>query len=368
MKIKVITVAGTRPNFVKIAPLIKEISRHKEAEQVFVHTGQHYDKQLSKLFFRDLKIPKPDINLEVGSGSHALQTGEVMVRFEKILHQIKPDLVVVVGDVNSTLACALTAKKLGIRVAHVEAGLRSFDMSMPEEINRVMTDRIADFLFTTEETANKNLMHEGIDKSKIFFVGNVMIDSLLGHREKAKSSRIIKKLSLEKRNYAVLTLHRPSNVDNEGMFSKILDIIDEIQKRIRVVYPMHPRSNGSMAKYRLLEKAKAMKNLTLTEPLGYLDFLCLMDNSRLILTDSGGIQEEATVLNVPCITLRNNTERPVTAEQGTNLLISTDKNQVIEKAFEVINGKIERNKKTPELWDGKAAKRIVEVLVGHFKR
>ena len=368
MKIKAITVAGTRPNFVKIAPLIKELERHKEVEQVFVHTGQHYDKQLSKLFFRDLKIPKPDINLEVGSGSHALQTGEVMVRFEKILHQIKPDLVVVVGDVNSTLACALTAKKLGIRVAHVEAGLRSFDMSMPEEINRVMTDRIADFLFTTEETANKNLMREGIDKSKIFFVGNVMIDSLLGHREKAKSSRIMKRLGIEKRNYAVLTLHRPSNVDNEDMFSKILDIIDEIQKNIRVIYPMHPRSNGSMAKYRLLEKAKAMKNLTLTEPLGYLDFLCLMDNSKLILTDSGGIQEEATVLNVPCITLRNNTERPVTVEQGTNLLISTDKKQVIEKALEAINGKIERNKKIPELWDGKAAQRIVEVLIGHFKR
>lgn len=368
MKIKVITVAGTRPNFVKIAPLIKEIGRHKEVEHVFVHTGQHYDKQLSKLFFRDLKIPKPDINLEVGSGSHALQTGEVMVRFEKILHQIKPDLVVVVGDVNSTLACALTAKKLGIRVAHVEAGLRSFDMSMPEEINRVMTDRIADFLFTTEETANKNLMHEGIDKSKIFFVGNVMIDSLLGHREKAKSSRIIGRLGIEKKNYAVLTLHRPSNVDNEDMFSKILDIIGEIQKSIRVVYPMHPRSNGSMAKYKLLEKAKAMKNLTLTEPLGYIDFLCLMDNSRLILTDSGGIQEEATVLNVPCITLRNNTERPVTVEQGTNLIVSTDKTKVLDKAMGVIKGKIKVGNKTPELWDGKAAQRIVEALIGHFKR
>ncbi len=367
MKIKVVSVAGTRPNFVKIAPLIKEMGKYKEIEHIFVHTGQHYDKQLSKLFFRDLKIPKPDINLEVGSGSHALQTGEVMVRFEKILHKIIPDLVVVVGDVNSTLACTLTAKKLGIKVAHVEAGLRSFDMGMPEEINRVMTDRIADFLFTTEEAANRNLANEGIDKRKIFFVGNVMIDTLLGHREKAKSSDILKKLNITKKNYAALTLHRPSNVDNEVMFNRILDIIYEIQKHIKVIYPTHPRSNGSITKYRLLEKVKGMENLTLTEPLGYLDFLCLMDNSKLVLTDSGGIQEEATVLGVPCITLRNNTERPVTVEQGTNLLVSTTKERVIKKAFEVIDNKVNFRNKIPELWDGKAAQRIVKVLVDHFK-
>ena len=359
---KILSVVGTRPNFIKIAPLAREMSKHPEIRQVLVHTGQHYDKGMSKFFFDDLDIPKPDINLGIGSASDATQTAKIILEFEKVLLREKPDLVVVVGDVNSTLAASLAAAKCKVKVAHVESGLRSFDRNMPEELNRVITDHIADFLFTTEESANKNLIAEGIDKDKIFFVGNVMIDSLLSHKEKSKQSKILPKLKLEKNNYSVLTLHRPSNVDNREALAYVLDILEEIQKKIKIVFPVHPRTLKNLDNFNLMGKVKSQKNLIITEPLGYLDFINLMGNSKFVITDSGGIQEETTVLGVPCITMRNNTERPVTFEQGTNVLVSTDKNKIIE-AFNRLLRTPNFNARIPKLWDGKAAKRIVDILI-----
>ncbi len=359
---KIICVVGTRPNFIKIAPLIKEMEKHSEINNLLAHTGQHYDKEMSRLFFDDLEIPKPDINLGVGSASDSTQTANIMIGLEKVFLKEKPDLVVVVGDVNSTLAAALTAAKCKIKVAHVESGLRSFDRTMPEELNRILTDRISDFLFTTEESANRNLANEGIDKNKVFFVGNVMIDSLLSHREKAKKSKILSKLNIKRSEYAVLTLHRPSNVDNKKSLEQVIDILDKIQQKIKVVFPIHPRTLKNINKFKLDEQLKNQKNLIITEPLGYLDFLALMSNSRFVLTDSGGIQEETTVLGVPCITMRKSTERPVTVEQGTNVLVSTDKSKIIESAHKLINGYNPKGR-IPKLWDGKAAQRIVNILL-----
>ena len=365
--LKIMNVVGTRPNFIKIAPLIREMGKHKEIKQVLVHTGQHYDEAMSKAFFEDLEIPKPDINLGVGSASDAVQTAKIMLEFEKILAKEKPDLVVVVGDVNSTFAAAITAKKCGIKVAHVEAGLRSFDMAMPEEINRILTDRVSDFLFTTEESGNKNLINEGIDKNKVFFVGNVMIDTLLNHKEKAKKSKILSKLKLSKNDYAVLTLHRPSNVDNKKSLNCNLDILNKISQKIKIIFPVHPRTLKNIKKFELDKKIKNLKNIALTEPLGYLDFLCLMSNSKFIITDSGGIQEETTILGVPCVTMRNNTERPVTVKEGTNILVSTNKDKIViacNKLIQYANIK----GKIPKLWDGRAAERIVKILLkSHFK-
>tara|TARA_Y100000310_G_C20681751_1_gene816393 strand:+ start:498 stop:1583 length:1086 start_codon:yes stop_codon:yes gene_type:complete len=359
---KILSVVGTRPNYMKIAPLIEEFEKHK-VEQVLVHTGQHYDKKMSKLFFEDLQLPKPDINLGVGSGSYEEQTIKIKKNLKKILTREKPNLVVVVGDVNSTVAAAEVAHELGIKVAHVEAGLRSFDRTMPEEVNRIRTDEISDFLFTTEKSGNENLVKEGVSKEKVHFVGNVMIDTLLKHKEKSDSSNILEKLNLEKSSYCSLTLHRPSNVDNKEDFENILSILEKIQEKIKVIFPIHPRTKKNLEKFGFDDKLKTMENLIITGPLGYLDFLCLMTNSKFMLTDSGGIQEETTVLGVPCITLRKNTERPVTVEQGTNLLVSVNKNKVVEKAFEIINNKINVANKIPELWDGKAAERIVNVLL-----
>jgi len=275
---------------------------------------------------------------------------------------VSTSLVVVVGDVNSTLAASLAAAKCKVKVAHVEAGLRSFDRNMPEELNRIITDHIADFLFTTEESANKNLINEGIDKKNIFFAGNAMIDSLLSHKEKSRQSKILSKLKLEKNNYAVLTLHRPSNVDNKKSLEYVLDILNEIQKNIKIVFPVHPRTLKNINNFKLNDKIKSQKNLIITEPLGYLDFLNLMSNSKFVLTDSGGIQEETTVLGVPCITMRNNTERPVTVEQGTNVLVSTDKNKIIEASNKLING-FNFKPKVPRFWDGKASERIVDIIL-----
>lgn len=359
-------IAGTRPNFMKIAPLIEQFKKRK-IDNILIHTGQHYDREMSRLFFDELKLPEPDINLGVGSGTYGEQISAVISRLENVLIKEKPDLVVVVGDVNSTLAGALIAKQLGIKVAHVEAGLRSFDMGMPEEINRMLTDRISDFLFTTEESANRNLLNEGIGSKKIFFVGNVMIDTLLKHRESSNKSGILEKLDLEENRHCILTLHRPSNVDNRESLENIASILDKIQEKIKIVFPAHPRTKKNLSLFRLDKRLASMKNLILTEPLGYLEFLCLMSNSRLVLTDSGGIQEETTVLGVPCITLRENTERPVTAEQGTNLLISTNKYKVIEKSIEIISNKNPIKNRIPELWDGKAAERIVKVLMEKVK-
>ena len=365
MQFKVLSVVGTRPNFIKIAPLVKETKKRKEIRHVLVHTGQHYDKAMSKLFFDDLEIPKPDVNLGVGSSSDVTQTAKIMMKFEKVLMKEKPNLVIVVGDVNSTFAAAITARKCGIKVAHVESGLRSFDLSMPEETNRILTDHISDFLFTTEESANKNLINEGIDKNNIYFVGNVMIDTLLKHKEKAQKSPILKKLNLKKGNYAALTLHRPSNVDDEDSLKYILSILDAIQRKIKIIFPMHPRTLKNIKKFNLFQNLKNQKNLIITEPLGYLDFLSLMSNSKFIMTDSGGIQEETTVLGIPCITMRNNTERPVTVERGTNILVSTDRIKILEAANNILKGATFKAK-IPPLWDGKAAKRIVQVILKNF--
>ncbi len=369
--IKVICVVGARPNFMKIAPIIEEIKKHEDMEDmeyILVHTGQHYNKEMSAVFFDDLKLPRPGVYLGVGSGSHAEQTARIMLAFEKVLVQEKTDLVIVVGDVNSTIACSLVAVKLQIKVAHVEAGLRSFNWEMPEEINRVLTDRIADFLFTTERDANKNLEKEGIPNEKIFFVGNVMIDTLMKNRKKAEEkSTILKKLGLEKDKYAAMTLHRAEIVDKKEALANILSAIDRIQEHIKLVYPIHPRTNKRIKEFGFEKILDKMKNLIVIDPLGYLDFLKLMSNSKFVLTDSGGIQEETTVLGIPCLTLRNETERPVTVEQGTNIIVGTDKERIIEESMKILQGKRKRGE-IPELWDGKAAERIVDILANTSKK
>lgn len=364
---KIVSIVGTRPNFMKIAPLANEFKKYKIGH-VLIHTGQHYDKEMSKFFFDDLGIPKPDADLGVGSDTREKQIGLIRQKLEPILKREKPDVVVVVGDVNSTLAGAEAAKNLGIKVAHVEAGLRSFDKAMVEELNRMETDRISDFLFTTEESGNENLIKENIGKENIFFVGNVMIDTLLSHKEKAKKSNILDKLKLNKKEYCTLTLHRPSNVDTKEGFNNIIYILEKLQEKIKIAFPVHPRTRKNIQKFQLEGRIKNMKNLIITEPLGYLDFLCLMDNSKLVLTDSGGVQEETTILGVPCITLRNNTERPVTVEEGTNIIVSTDKDKVIKKANDILDGKIKFKDKIPKLWDGKAAERIVKVILKQFNQ
>ncbi|MGD9488989.1 MAG: non-hydrolyzing UDP-N-acetylglucosamine 2-epimerase [Calditrichaceae bacterium] len=360
---KIINVVGARPNFMKIAPIQRVMSAHKNIETRLVHTGQHYDERMSKLFFEDLQLPKPDVYLNVGSGSHAVQTAKVMMEFEQVLLAEKPDLVVVVGDVNSTAACSIVAAKLGVRVAHVEAGLRSFDRTMPEEINRILTDAISDFLFVTEQSGLMHLKNEGINDSKVHFVGNVMIDSLVYFLEKARQSKIMNELNLDQKNFALVTLHRPSNVDNKDHFLNLLHAFEVIEKDINIVFPIHPRSRKMIASFGLQKKVDQMKNLMILEPMGYLDFMNLMQNAKLVLTDSGGIQEETTYLGTPCITLRENTERPVTIEVGTNVMVGNDTNRIIAEAQKVISGN-GKHGRIPDLWDGKAAERIVKILTG----
>lgn len=360
---KIINVVGARPNFMKIAPIVSEMKSYpKLINQILVHTGQHYDENMSKLFFKDLQLPEPDIYLGVGSGSHAEQTAKIMVEFERIAIKEKPDLIVVVGDVNSTLACALVASKLHIPVAHVEAGLRSFDRRMPEEINRVLTDAISDYLFTTEENAEKNLLNEGRPKNSIFFVGNVMIDTLLENKTKADKSSILSTLSLTPGKYALLTLHRPENVDDKIKFQNILEALTEIAKLIKIIFPIHPRTVKKMNEFGFNKN----NPLVMVDPLGYLDFLKLMSQSKFVLTDSGGIQEETTILGVPCLTLRENTERPITISHGTNTLVGIDKDRIIKKSLALLNSS-PTVMKTPPLWDGKAAKRIVEIIIQKIK-
>jgi len=359
--VKIINVVGARPNFIKIAPVIAEMKKHLKLKPILVHTGQHYNKEMSKLFFDDLNLPSPDIYLGVGSASHAEQTAKVMVKFEKVLLEEKPDLVVVVGDVNSTIACALTAVKLSVPVAHIEAGLRSFDKTMPEEINRILTDSISTYLFTTCRDANDNLLREGISKKKIHFVGNVMIDTLLKHIDKALQSNILDKLNLIPKRYAVLTLHRPSNVDNKKVFIEMLNAIEEIQKKIKFVFPIHPRTMKKIVEFKLENRIKRMKNFKIIEAMGYLDFLKLMSDSKLVLTDSGGIQEETTILKISCITLRDTTERPITVTKGTNIIVGSNKEKIIKESLKIIRGKGKQGN-IPELWDGKAAERIVRCI------
>lgn len=354
---KLIVVAGARPNFMKVAPLMWELGRRAGIEVYLVHTGQHYDQRMSQLFFEELNIPRPDIDLGVGSGSHAVQTAEVIKRFEPVVLEQKPDAVVVVGDVNSTLACALTAVKLDVPVAHVEAGLRSFDRTMPEEINRVLTDAISRWLFVSEPSGLENLRREGVEEGRVFFVGNVMIDTLLASRALSQRSTILASLGLEGRPYAVLTLHRPSNVDDPAVFSGLLRAVERLQRELPVVFPVHPRTRKALEAHDL----RPLAGLRLVEPLGYLDFTKLVSGSRLVLTDSGGIQEETTVLGVPCLTLRNNTERPVTVEQGTNTLVGLDPDRIIAAELRAL-AEPPGPGRVPELWDGHAAARIVDVL------
>lgn len=355
---KILCVVGARPNFMKVAPIIDELKR-RGIDYVLVHTGQHYDEKMSKLFFVDLGMPKPDVDLEVGSGSHARQTGEVLMRIEPVLEREKPDVVIVVGDVNSTLAATLAAAKLCIPVAHVEAGLRSFDRTMPEEINRLMTDSVADYLFTTEELASEHLRNEGIAEEKIFFVGNTMIDSLMKHVQRADASPILGQIGVQPKRYGVVTLHRPSNVDEPDNLRGILEALSTIARDLPLVFPIHPRTRKRITEFGL--DNLVAQGFILSEPLGYLDFLKLNKDARIVLTDSGGIQEETTVLGVPCITLRHNTERPITVTAGTNQLVGSDKQQILEAAARVLGGQVEK-KQIPPLWDGKAAGRIVDTL------
>jgi UDP-N-acetylglucosamine 2-epimerase (non-hydrolysing) len=357
--IKILNVVGARPNFMKVAPIVAEIARRPEAlAHLLVHTGQHYDEAMSDAFFADLGIPRPDLNLEVGSGSHAEQTARVMMAFEPVVLEHRPDWVVVVGDVNSTLAATLVAAKLGVRVAHVEAGLRSRDRRMPEEINRVATDALADLLLTPSRDADANLLAEGVPPERIVFVGNVMIDTLLAHREKARASEVLERLGLESGGYAALTLHRPSNVDDRATLAGIVGALARIGERLPIVFPVHPRTRARIAEFGL-ELPSAIR---LVDPLGYLDFLKLYSESRLVLTDSGGIQEETTALGIPCLTLRENTERPVTITEGTNRIVGSDPERIVAAAEDVLDGRISLEGRIPELWDGRAAGRIVDAL------
>ena len=358
---KILNVVGARPNFMKIAPLMAEYGQRENIHAILVHTGQHYDDKMSDLFFNELAIPKPHVNLEVGSGSHAVQTAEIMQRFEPVLAGYRPDVVVVVGDVNSTIACGLVAVKLGIKLAHVEAGLRSGDRTMPEEINRVLTDSISDFLFCTEQSGVENLRLEGVSDKKVFFVGNVMIDTLLKNKTKAENSGVLNQLKLNGDDFAVLTLHRPSNVDDPDILCGILDALEVIAKDMPVVFPVHPRTRRMFSSGSIGERIKKLTNLQPTEPLGYLDFLKLMSHAKIVLTDSGGMQEETTILKVPCLTLRENTERPITAEIGSNRIVGTNPAKIIEAYRHAVNGGW-HEPGIPPLWDGGAARRIVDIL------
>jgi UDP-N-acetylglucosamine 2-epimerase (non-hydrolysing) len=363
---KILSIVGARPNFMKVAPIISALeSRPNRAQHYLVHTGQHYDDGMSGSFFEALRLPKPDINLGIGSGSHAEQTGRVMMALEPILRDIRPDLVVVVGDVNSTLAGALTAKKLMLRVAHVEAGLRSFDMAMPEEINRLCTDAIADDLFTTDRLANENLKREGIAEARIHFVGNVMIDSLFAHRDIAKTLRYHEKFGLEPGRYGVLTMHRPSNVEDRDTLAAILDAITDAVGDLPVIFPIHPRTRSRVEQFSLGDRfveSAGKPGIFLTEPLGYVEFLSLNCSARLVLTDSGGLQEETTILGVPCVTLRTTTERPITVSEGTNRIAGNSRDGILAAVAAALKDPV-RTKRQPEKWDGKAAGRIVETIL-----
>ncbi len=367
---RLLSVVGARPNFMKIAPIVTELKKYPDIEHRLVHSGQHYDELLSGNFFSDLGLPAPDVNLEIGSGSHAAQTGEVMKRLEPALLEFQPEMVIVVGDVNSTLAAAVTAVKSGIRVAHVEAGLRSFDMTMPEEINRKLTDAISELLFVTEQSGVDNLKHEGVSAEKIFLVGNVMIDSLLKYREPAKRSPILDRLGIRQqesscRPYGVLTLHRPSNVDDRDGLHRILETVQVMASDFPVFFAVHPRTRKNIERFGWSEYVSNgganRKGIVALDPLGYLDFLCLMQHARLVLTDSGGIQEETTVLGVPCLTLRENTERPATVKYGTNQVVGLKRDRILAAARSILQDS-KPEYRCPPLWDGQAAGRIVKII------
>lgn len=357
----IVNVVGARPNFVKIAPIHRQMLKCPDLRPVLIHTGQHYDQKMSQAFFEDLHMPEPDQYLGVGSGTHGEQTGSVMIALERLFAEIKPDQVVVVGDVNSTLAAALVAAKMHIPIAHVEAGLRSFDRTMPEEINRICTDAISDQLFVTEQSGLDHLAHEGVSPDKIFFTGNVMIDSLVEHLQKTRENPVLEEMDVTPRGYALMTLHRPSNVDNREMLETILSAIEVLQRDLPVVFPMHPRTGKMIAAFGMGERLKSWKNLITVPPLAYLPFLKLLSEAACVITDSGGIQEETTYLDIPCLTLRENTERPITITLGSNRLVPLQTQAIIEQARLALDGGFKR-KSIPPLWDGHASERIVEVL------
>ena len=365
---RIACVVGARPNFMKAAPLIHEMRAYPEISPILIHTGQHYDVAMAGQFFHDLGLPTPDVSLEVGSGSHAHQTAEVMKRLEPVLEALQPVMVVVVGDVNSTMAAALTAVKMHIAVAHVEAGLRSFDRTMPEEVNRLVTDAISDYLFATEESGRENLLREGIDAKKIHLVGNVMIDSLEQCRPLWQRSAVHERLGVGPGEYGVVTLHRPSNVDDSETLDGLMAALVEVGTRVPLVFPVHPRTrmrlesmNDNVAELRAGADGVASKGIRLTEPLGYLDFLALVARARIVLTDSGGLQEETTALGIPCLTLREQTERPITVTCGTNRVVGTAPQRIVKEACQVLEGP-RRTGSRPLLWDGKASQRIVAIL------
>lgn len=359
---RIINIVGARPNLVKIAPLLREMRRQERIEPLLVHTGQHYDQKLSNIFFQQMNISEPDFNLDVGSGSQAWQTAEILKRIEPVLMDHSPDLVLVVGDVNSTVAASLAAAKLGIPIAHVEAGLRSFDRSMPEEINRVVTDALADHLFVTEKDAVENLLKEGRPRERIYFVGNVMIDALEQFLPVAQKSRVAEELGLVSngnlQSFGLVTLHRPSNVDSSLTLASLMRALDSVADMVPLIFPVHPRTRQKLSQLGIKDNAK----LRLIDPLGYLEFICLLSHARIVLTDSGGVQEETTALRIPCLTLRENTERPVTVTRGTNHIVGQDPEKIKTKAREILNGNGKQGER-PELWDGHAAERIVELLL-----
>lgn len=359
---KIISVVGARPNFMKIAPIHRALKKYSsKIQHLLCHTGQHYDYLMSEAFFKDLELPEPNFFLGAGSGTHGEQTGKILIEFEKVCYRENPNLIIVVGDVNSTIAATLSAVKLGIRTAHVEAGLRSFDRTMPEEINRIATDSISNLLFVTEQSGIDNLQREGHSDDSIFFVGNTMIDSLIYILPKIDQSQIINELSLTPNEFALMTLHRPSNVDVPDQLSMLIEVIEYIAQRIPLVFPIHPRTKKNIYEFGLDNKFYKIKNLTTTHPLSYIDFVALMKNSKFVLTDSGGIQEETTFLKIPCITLRTTTERPITCEIGSNVLVNPQREKTIsavDKLFEIDKNKFQ----IPPLWDGKAGERIVDII------
>ena len=370
---KIISVVGARPNFMKVAPLHRVFSSDPNTQSIIVHTGQHYDERMSQVFFDQLGLPKPDHYLGIGGGTHTQQTAKIMLAFEEVLDQEQPDLVMVVGDVNSTVACTLTAVKKNIKVAHVEAGLRSGDRSMPEEINRLVTDSISDLLFVSEESGVKNLKSEGVPAERIQFVGNVMIDSLVHFLPQANALSIEKILADNRlptadcqldSAHCLMTMHRPSNVDNEAGLNKIIKIISELSQRISIIFAVHPRTQKNLEKFGLWDAVSQVPNVILTAPLGYLEFVKLMQSAKLVVTDSGGIQEETTYLQVPCITFRDSTERPSTVDVGSNTLMKElDVERVLTLAFDLLNGQHKKGT-IPDRWDGKAAERIRNTLIG----
>ena len=361
----VIFVVGARPNFLKVAPLHQAFLKHRDhLQSLIVHTGQHYDSTMSDAFFRDLELPKADFHLEAGSASHSVQTARVMMRFEEVVQRVRPHWVVVFGDVNSTLACALVCAKERLPLAHVEAGLRSFDRRMPEEINRLLTDQMSDLLFVSEQVGVENLLREGIAPGRIHLIGNIMIDALMQFEAKADRSSILRTPQIQPQNYFVMTLHRAGNVDSRETLAQLVPLMGRIGSRAPLVFPVHPRTLRNLEEFGLLSELRSEPGVQLTEPLGYLDFLCLTKNARGVISDSGGVQAETTHLNVPCLTLRQETEQPVTVELGTNALIGLDFEGVLHWVDTVCEGSGKKTQAIPH-WDGKAAERITEVLLQH---